>query len=206
MYYIVYDDFLPPHEFGELKSYLGPNGQFPWNLSGRINDHDKENSDMYFATIVFISTVNPELQWNKRVDHRPFLFILDKLQVFCLNRVKANMYFSNSKDKPTVHASHSDADFKHNGALLYLTNCDAPTVMADGTEISSRENRLLLFDASLPHASSSPSNTQFRNTININYFGGGITPMFKHHMINPHPVISKNPEILDNMWKVENNT
>ena len=39
MYYIVYDDFLPPHEFGALKSYLGPNGLFPWNFSGRINDN-----------------------------------------------------------------------------------------------------------------------------------------------------------------------
>ena len=54
-YYIVYDDFLPPHEFGLIKSYLGPNGNFPWNLSGRINNGDTKNEDMYFGTMVYFN-------------------------------------------------------------------------------------------------------------------------------------------------------
>ena len=58
MYYIVYDNFLPPAEYGHLKSYVGENGGFPWNLSGRINALDHENSSSYFATNVFHSQMN----------------------------------------------------------------------------------------------------------------------------------------------------
>ena len=43
------------------------------------------------------------------------------------------------------------------------------------------------FNASTPHSSSAPTNTTYRQTININYFGLGIQ---QHHMLKiKHPTI-----------------
>lgn len=202
MYYIVYDDFLPPHEFGSLKSYLGPNGLFPWNFSGRINDNDGNNNDMYFGSVVYGANRPPEEQWNRAVKLQPFLDLLGKINIFSLFRVKANLYFPSKTEQVTHHASHIDAEFKHNGALFFLTNCNAPTTMADGVGIESKENRLLLFDASTPHSSSSPSDALYRSTININYFGVGIANWYMEHIINPHPTFSKNPELLGKQYEI----
>ena len=55
MYYVVYDNFLSPSEFGNLKGYLGADGKFPWKLGARINNNVQSIDDMYFATLVFHS-------------------------------------------------------------------------------------------------------------------------------------------------------
>lgn len=195
-YYIVYDDFLPAHEFGLLKSFLGPNGNFPWNLSGRINDGDTKNEDMYFGTMVYFNS-NDE-GWAPSIDRRPFQTILEKLQIQATIRVKANLYITSDTSQVNYHAPHIDNSFVHQGALFFLTNCDAPTTMFDGVEIESKENRLLLFDPSTSHFSSSPTNALYRVTININYFGGGISREYGCEMIKPIPTLSHNAEFLNN--------
>ena len=117
-----------------------------------------------------------------------------------LFRIKANMYFPSRSGKVEHHAPHIDSSFKHQGALFYLTTCDAPTTMADGTAIESVENRLLLFDPVTNHSSSSPTNAPYRQTINFNYFGAGVKADYKDKMFSPIPVISKNAEKLDEFW------
>ena len=203
MYYIVYDNFLPAREFGDIKSYLGPDGNFPWTLSGRINSEQTENQVHYFGTNIFHSHNSPREQWNPGVEIDKFFYITSKLYIEAFQRIKANLYFPSTTDKVTPHAPHVDTDFKHNGALFFLTTCDAPTTMYDGTEIESIENRLLLFDATTPHASSSPTNSPYRVTVNINYFGAGIQPSYARTMTNPTPTLSKNGELLDRGFFVD---
>ena len=200
MYYIVYDNFLPAHEFGDLKSYLGPDGLFPWTLSGRINAMQTENEQHYFATNVFHSNHPPREQWNNGVDLSKFFYITSKLYVDGFQRIKANLYFPSNTGKVTHHAPHVDSDFKHNGALFFTQTCNAPTTMYDGTEIESVENRLLLFDPTTPHSSSSPTNAPYRVTINTNYFGAGIQPNYQRGMTNPTPTLVKNGELVDNCF------
>ena len=45
MYYVAYDNFLDPEQFGVIKRYLGPGGHFPWELSPRINHNDHINNN-----------------------------------------------------------------------------------------------------------------------------------------------------------------
>lgn len=200
MYYVVYDNFLNSEEYGAIKQYLGPGGGFPWNLGARINAHDESNDDMYFATMIYHSYNNG---WQENINTHPFQLITSKLHVESLFRIKSNLYFPSKTGKVEHHAKHIDAPFKHQGALFYLTTCDAPTTMADGTEIEAIENRLLLFDATAKHSSSSPTNAPFRVTINFNYFGSGINEEYKrNNMLNPIPTISCNPEKLEEIFDV----
>ena len=200
MYYVAYDDFLNPQDFGALKQHLGPGGDFPWKLSPRINSNDQKNDDMYFATLIYHSYDDG---WYNDIDRRFFKIITSKLYIESLFRIKCNLYFPSKSGKVQHHASHKDANFKHQGALFYLTTCDAPTTMADGTEIESIENRLLLFDPATQHFSSSPTNSPYRVTINFNYFGAGIQQEYmEQHMINPIPAVSCNAEKLNDFWNI----
>ena len=176
-YYEVYDEFLPEIEFAQLKQYLGKGGDFPWYTSPHINLHDVNGEDFYFATLVFNNAVRAKQEWSQGIVLEPFVNITSKLHINALIRIKANMYFK-IKNEVDIHAPHVDYDYFHNGALFFLTNCNAPTLMADGTEIESKENRLLLFNSATPHSSSAPTDKLFRQTININYFGGGVNAKY----------------------------
>tara|TARA_R100000329_G_scaffold150002_2_gene141828 strand:- start:395 stop:1042 length:648 start_codon:yes stop_codon:yes gene_type:complete len=179
-YYIVYDDFLPDNEYGALKTYLS--SQFPWGIESKLNHNDQ---NPYFVTLIHDNQRKAREEWNPNIDVGPFVYITEKLYILALLRIKANMYLPHKTND--IHYPHCDYDFAHQGALYYLGDCDAPTYMADGVGIESKGNRLLLFNASTPHSSSAPTNTTYRQTININYFGLGIQ---QHHMLKiKHPTI-----------------
>ena len=65
---------------------------------------------------------------------------------------------------------HIDYPFPHKGAILSLNTCNGYTKLEDGTKVDSVANRILLFDASTPHCSTTTSDTTARFNININYF------------------------------------
>ena len=166
-YYIVYDDFLPAHEFGNLKSYLS--SDFPWGIANKLN-YDDQNP--YLVRKIYDVEHPARHEWTSHIDTEPFVYITQKIGMVAMLRLKANMYFnSHVKD---IHYPHIDYQFPHQGALFYLDDCDAPTYMSDGVGIESKQNRLLLFNASTAHSSSAPTDKSYRQTININYFGGGI--------------------------------
>ena len=182
-YYVVYDDFLPDNEYGALKTYLSR--QFPWGIEAKLN-HDDQNP--YFVTLIYNSYARAREEWNPNVDVNPFIYITEKLYILALLRVKENMYLPQQTND--IHYPHVDYDFQHQGALYFLDNCDAATYMSDGVGIESKGNRLLLFNASAPHSSSAPTNTTYRQTININYFGLGLQ---RDHMLRlKHPIIVAN--------------
>ena len=54
-------------------------------------------------------------------------------------------------------------------AIFYINTNNGLTVLEDGTEIKSVANRLLLFNASEPHHSTTTSNENRRVNINFNY-------------------------------------
>ena len=84
-----------------------------------------------------------------------------------LIRIKANLYTRTNTIEH--HADHTDLPFEHKTALFYLNNNNGLTVLEDGTKVESVENRLLLFDGSKKHHSTS-STDSVRININFNYF------------------------------------
>lgn len=83
-------------------------------------------------------------------------------------RIKINMYPNTEILKE--HGMHSDYTFPHKTGLFSINTCDGYTKLEDGTKIDSVANRMLLFDGSNPHSSSTTTDQPVRVNININYF------------------------------------
>ena len=82
-------------------------------------------------------------------------------------RIKANL-FPNTHTLHE-HPMHTDYDYCHSGAVFSLNTCDGYTKLKDGTKIDSVANRILLFDASEEHCSTTTTNVFARININMNY-------------------------------------
>ena len=94
--------------------------------------------------------------------------IIGVLKPKSLIRVKGNMY--PSTPKIIHHKNHVDLTHEHKGAIFYVNTNNGVTALEDGTEIESIENRLLLFDSSKKHNSTSCTDAKVRVNINFNYF------------------------------------
>ena len=93
--------------------------------------------------------------------------LLEKLGEGPLLRIKSNLY--PNTEILHEHPMHTDYSFSHSAAILSLNTCDGYTKLEDGRKINSVANRILLFDASEEHCSTTTTNVFARVNININY-------------------------------------
>jgi hypothetical protein len=173
--YEVRDNFLSEVDFAKLeKVIMGP--EFNWNYSYNVSDGGDSENDIYFMHSFYIGlTSKPKIDFHgnpippeKSTFYKFIEPIIEKLPDFqTLIRAKANLYVA--RKKLIHHKDHTDMEFSHKGAILYLNDNDGFTVLEDGTEIESKANRLLLFDPSKPHHSTSCTKDNRRVNININY-------------------------------------
>ena len=94
--------------------------------------------------------------------------LLHKLKTKALIRIKANCYTRT----PSIikHDFHVDYKWKQKGCIFYINTNNGLTILEDGTEIKSIENRAVILDTGKPHASTSVTNKDRRLNLNINYF------------------------------------
>ena len=162
----IKDNFLNTIDFDKIKStMLGI--QFPWFVQDESSYLKKYNIQppvpFFWAHMFFMP--------NRGITSEFFDIltpVLKKLDIKSLIRVKANLYSSSNKIEE--HKSHVDFSFKHKGALFSLNTCNGFTMLMNNTKIKSVGNRILLFDASKPHYSSTCTDAKIRCNININYF------------------------------------
>jgi hypothetical protein len=146
---------------GDLKHHI----HFPWFLSQNVATSNSDLDDMhcYFYHPFYWDNA-PASEWY----HEFIGQICSKMQIKSLMRVKGNLY--PCTNDIFEHEPHIDMNFSHNGAIFYVNTNNGYTKLSDGTKIDSKENRLLLFDPSLPHNSSTCNDSKFRVNINFNYF------------------------------------
>lgn len=188
MDYEIIDNFLSDEDFTRLQ-HLFYNYDFPWHytafanvnqtkwsppmvdLTEHLTDGDshypKEFARGFYHTFKCRSQQNNELSKEHR--HYDILKpILDKLNIDNnLLRLKANLY--PSSENIIEHATHCDDAIKHTGALLSINTCNGYTILNDGTKVDSVANRCLIFDSSLPHASTTCTNDSVRINVNVNF-------------------------------------
>ena len=82
-------------------------------------------------------------------------------------RIKINAYPYTNIVKE--HKDHIDSEFHHTGAVFSLNTCDGFTKFSDGTKVESVANRIVFFDASKFHHSTTTSNAKLRYNINFNF-------------------------------------
>jgi len=166
--YQVIDNLLPKEEFNLLLNTVTRKNQFNWFYQDSVStENDQDKSHFYFVHKLYendspISNYFYELQniWKalKNNNHT----------IKTMIRAKVNLY---TKTPQIIeHAMHKDFEFEHKGALFSLNSCDGYTLLEDGTKIDSVANRMLIFDASKNHASTSCTNQNVRMNINLNFF------------------------------------
>ena len=168
----IHDNFLTDQYVKHLQSMFFDQN-FPWSYSpfvgytGQETKLSKEETDNH---LYFIHRIYDNL---RPIESPPFqvfdqlLPILDALEVRSLIRIRALLYVN--QGKIIKHETHKDAPYPIKAALLYLNDNNGYTGFADGTKIESVANRVALFDGSLDHHSTTPTNCKDRIVININY-------------------------------------
>ena len=191
--YKIIDDFLPQEEFQKIQSYVmnderntsDPTSEnhlnsqpIGWEYNSNIvspsrpDESNNFNSSFhnvkhfYMVHMVYMNKIN--LLMNISPTYYKILPILERLNIKSLIRIKCNLY----PNSETVyeHDPHQDLPFSHNSVIFSLNTCDGYTKLNDGTKIGSVANRVLLFDSSIPHQSTTTSDTTARFNINFNYF------------------------------------
>lgn len=164
MEYEILDNFLDKHDFKKLQEIILEDQGIYWFLNnyvtGEIDEIDNADN-FYFTHLVYSDNqIRSDL-------FRYFEGILKILDVKSLIRIKINLY--PRTDKINYHGLHTDYDFVHKGALLYINSNNGFTMIND-RPIESIENRLLRFLPYQPHCSTTCSDKKYRVTINFNYF------------------------------------
>ena len=159
----IIDDFLPRDDFLKIKNTI-MSDEFIWNYTAAINDFHTDQTSYFTHMLYYFNGTKHTLS--------PYFSILDpillRIQPKALIRVKINLY--QKTDTIQLHEPHKDFLYAHKGALFSLNTCDGYTVLEDDSKIESKENRMMLFDSSTPHSSTSTTNAKSRINLNFNYF------------------------------------
>lgn len=158
----IIDNALPQEDFENIKNFmLSPN--FSWNLTPVVSYYE-ENLPItasYYFTHLFWDSFHTEKE------AQIFAPILNKIECRAIMRIKGNLY--PSTETIVHHVDHIDYEFPHRGAIFYINNNNGITVI-NGKKVQSIENRLLLFDPTVPHHSTTCTNDKCRVNINFNFF------------------------------------
>lgn len=160
----IADNYLEKPDFETLQISL--TGQhLAWYYNNYVADHkeDKYKGNFYFNHTFFRNNeiTSPNFHLLKP--------LLTKLNVKAIVNIKANLY--PQTEKIIEHNLHTDHNFNLKSALLYLNTCNGYTYFKkDNKKVLSVSNRIVLFDSSKEHCSTTTTNQNARFTLNINYF------------------------------------
>ena len=161
----VVDNFLPVFELEALQQVI-MHHNFPWYYTPTVAVKNivKDQPWNWYQTHCFYTNNQPD------GPHYPYVssFFLPRFKdLKSLIRIKANFYPHTETLKE--HLTHTDFDFKHTAAIFSLNTCDGFTRMEDGSIVRSVANRMVFFDGSTPHNSSTLTSDSARLNINFNY-------------------------------------
>jgi|TARA_B110000977_G_scaffold108613_1_gene141321 hypothetical protein len=171
MKYEIIDNFLEPREFNALKGSI-LDIEFPWFAYSGITESKfgkdgklsqaltKEEHWAFFH--LFYQNYQPNSKFFNSLTN-----LIEKLEIQALLRSKANLYPRTTE--VVEHNFHYDFAEPHKSALLSLNTNNGFTILGDGTKIESIENRIVLFDASELHKSTTCSDANYRANIVINW-------------------------------------
>jgi len=179
--YKVVDNFLPEGTFQILQNnILNPQTGFQWSFFPSVS-HKQSDDGVYFVHIFYgdpFITPGGNEHFKNGISCYYYDFIFDTIKCMMttddewelksLMRCKANLYTQTPEIKE--HDWHCDRTFSHKGAILYINNNDGYTILEDGTKIESVANRMLFFDPSIKHRSTTCTDKLCRLNINFNYF------------------------------------
>jgi hypothetical protein len=172
MKYKVIDNYLDEEYFNSLVNLFSSpkntgNALMPWFFQSSTvypkigEDELDEDKFFYMVHMLYDKNVPISNMYEKLIP------VFQTLGAKALIRTKINLY--PNTETLHEHPMHTDYDFSHSAAILSLNTCDGYTKLKDGTKIDSVANRILFFDGSEEHCSTTTTNVPARNNININF-------------------------------------
>ena len=154
----IKNNFLDKADFDYLKKIFTSN-EFPYYYNDfKVNENDGGNQFTHIflregvINSNYFDLLNP---------------ILEKLNAKSLYRIKLNMTIKQNKIKS--YNFHTDLDIKCNTAVFYLNTNNGKTIFESGKEISSVENKMIIFPSSIKHTGTTHTDTKYRLVLNLNY-------------------------------------
>ena len=167
----IIDNFLTDNDFNLLVSNtIGRNDghQVQFRVVSNVENFGaiEENWSWYMINMIY-SMDAPQNEICGKI-YEMFVPKFKELANFkTMIRIKINAYPYTNVVKE--HKKHIDFDFFNIGAVFSLNTCDGYTKFSDGTKVESIANRIVFFDASKKHQSTTTSNTKLRYNINFNF-------------------------------------
>ena len=161
----VIDNFLPVDEFEKIRDTL-TGFYFPWFYNDYVNNDLDDEKNFQFVHLFYDKLRNSD-----------FFSLLEplikKLDMDSIARIKANLLVRTSTRQ--VFGFHNDFNWKYkwNTAIFYINTNNGKTLIKENNkikEISSLENRVVIFDGRLKHAGTTCTDAKNRIVINLNYF------------------------------------
>lgn len=158
----ILDNFLPKEDFSTVRDNLVFNPGFPFFLHRGITKPGDSNNDWFGAHVIYDQGV-PTSDVYEEIGNIFFPYF----EMRSLLRIKINFY--PHTHSVIEHASHVDYDFSHTAAIFSLNTCNGYTKIGNDAIVDSVENRMVFFDGSNQHRSTTTSNASGRFNISFNY-------------------------------------
>ena len=140
-------------------------GIFQWAFCNDMN-YESYLGNYYFNHVLVVNYEVIDSHWMPL-----FIPLLDKLKIALSNvyRLKVNLY--TRTQRRVHHSSHKDytSNEGFRTALYYVNTNNGVTIFDGKRTVKSIENRIALFDGSNKHHSTTPTDCNYRCSINIDY-------------------------------------
>ena len=169
----IIDNFLPENEFELLvNNTINRNDghQIPFRVVSNVENYQKKETEDYWSWYLINMVYLMDTPQNEICGKIYEMFVpkFKKLANFkTMIRIKMNAFPHTNVVKE--HKKHIDYNYENIGAVFSLNTCDGYTKFSDGTKVESVANRIVFFDASKYHQSTTTSNAKLRYNINFNF-------------------------------------
>ena len=158
----IKDNFLDGRYFNELQKDI-LSCDFPWQYQDSVANRGEDNSNHFYFIHTLYGDFAPQSNFFPRV-----LPVLQELEVHSLIRIRLMLYVN--QGSLVVHDKHIDFPYSHKAAVFYLNDNNGYTEFADGAKVESVANRVVIFDGSKEHNSTTCTDEKVRSVLSINYF------------------------------------
>ena len=158
----IVDNFLPQDYFEYLQKMMLDHN-FPWLYNAEVANRGEIQDEHFYFTHNLFDNFKPSSSIFEE-----FIPFFKQLEMNAMVRARALLYVNQGKQ--IVHEKHVDFNYPHKTAVFYVTTNNGYTEFEDGTKVESVENRIVFFDGSRLHNSSTCTDQKIRVVISVNYF------------------------------------
>ena len=168
----VIDNFLSDDEFNLLVSNtIGRNDgqQVQFRVVSNVENYGAEIEEYwswYMVNMIYLND-SPQNEICSKIYQIFVPRFLELANFKTMIRIKMNAFPHTNVVKE--HKKHIDYNYVNIGAVFSLNTCDGYTKFSDGTKVESVANRIVFFDGSKYHQSTTTSNAKLRYNINFNF-------------------------------------